>query len=94
MIIAVGCRVHSKRGTQFRIWATSVLKDYLVRGYAHNQRRLAEKGTEEVRGGAEDEHLARLLRFNARFSGRGGLDLLSLVRRDLFDAGGKAGTRE
>ena len=53
VIIAVGYHVNAKRGTQFRIWATSVLKDYLVRGYAHNQRRLAEKGTEEVRGGAD-----------------------------------------
>lgn len=49
MIIAVGYRVNAKRGTQFRIWATSVLKDHLVRGYSINQRRLAEKGTEEVR---------------------------------------------
>jgi len=50
VVISVGYRVKSQRGTQFRIWATSVLKDYLVRGYAHNQRRLAEKGIEEVRG--------------------------------------------
>ena len=49
VIIAVGYRVNSKRGTQFRIWATSVLKDHLVRGYSLNQRRLAEKGVEEVR---------------------------------------------
>ncbi len=48
-IISVGYRVNSKRGTQFRIWATSVLKDHLVRGYSLNQRRLAEKGVEEMR---------------------------------------------
>jgi hypothetical protein len=48
-IISVGYRVNSKRGTQFRIWATSVLKDHLVRGYSLNQRRLAEKGVDEVR---------------------------------------------
>jgi len=34
VIISVGYRVKSKRGTQFRIWANSVLKDYLVKGYA------------------------------------------------------------
>ena len=34
VIISVGYRVKSKRGTQFRIWANSVLKDYLIRGYA------------------------------------------------------------
>ncbi len=49
MIISVGYRVNSKRGTQFRIWATTVLKDHLVQGYSINQRRLAEKGTNEIR---------------------------------------------
>ncbi|MBO7595955.1 MAG: virulence protein RhuM/Fic/DOC family protein [Bacteroidales bacterium] len=36
MIISVGYRVNSKRGTQFRIWANKVLKDYLIKGYAVN----------------------------------------------------------
>ena len=38
VIISVGYRVKSQRGTQFRIWATSILKDYLLRGYALNSR--------------------------------------------------------
>ena len=38
VIISVGYRVKSKRGTQFRIWANSILKDYLLKGYAINQR--------------------------------------------------------
>ena len=38
VIISVGYRVKSKRGTQFRIWANRVLKDYLVKGYAVNER--------------------------------------------------------
>jgi len=37
-IISVGYRVNSKQGTQFRIWATHVLRDYLLKGYALNQR--------------------------------------------------------
>ena len=37
-IIAVGYRVNSVRATQFRIWTTKVLKDYLLRGYAVNER--------------------------------------------------------
>ena len=49
IIISVGYRVKSQRGTQFRIWATTILKDHLVRGYSLNQRRLVEKGVEEVR---------------------------------------------
>ncbi len=36
-IICVGYRVHSKRGTAFRIWARKIIKDYLVKGYAVNQ---------------------------------------------------------
>lgn len=38
VIISVGYRVKSKRGTQFRIWANHVLKDYLVKGYAVNEK--------------------------------------------------------
>ena len=38
VIISVGYRVKSKRGTAFRIWARNVLKDYLVKGYAINER--------------------------------------------------------
>ena len=38
VIISVGYRVKSKRGTQFRIWANSVPKEYLLRGYSLNQR--------------------------------------------------------
>ena len=37
VVISVGYRVKSQRGTQFRIWANKVLKDYLVKGYAVNK---------------------------------------------------------
>ncbi|MCI7356458.1 MAG: virulence RhuM family protein [Parabacteroides sp.] len=40
VIISVGYRVKSKRGVQFRIWATSILKNYMLKGYAINQKRL------------------------------------------------------
>jgi len=42
MIISVGYRVNSKRATQFRVWATSVLKEYLIKGYAFNQKRIKQ----------------------------------------------------
>ncbi|MBC7204195.1 MAG: virulence protein RhuM/Fic/DOC family protein, partial [Pusillimonas sp.] len=45
-IISVGYRVSSSRATQFRQWATQVLKDHLVKGYTLNQRRLNERGIE------------------------------------------------
>lgn len=41
-IISVGYRVNSKRGTQFRIWATNVLREHLLKGYTVNERRLRE----------------------------------------------------
>jgi prophage maintenance system killer protein len=46
VIISVGYRVKSLRGTQFRQWATQRLKDYLVQGYAINEKRLAQKQQE------------------------------------------------
>ena len=42
VIISVGYRVKSKQGTQFRQWATQRLKDYLVKGYSLNQKRLEQ----------------------------------------------------
>jgi hypothetical protein len=41
-IISVGYRVNSSRATQFRVWATKTLKDYLVKGYVVNEKRLLE----------------------------------------------------
>lgn len=46
VIISVGYRVKSIQGTQFRQWATQRLKDYLIKGYAINQKRLAQKQQE------------------------------------------------
>ncbi|HDQ25597.1 MAG TPA: hypothetical protein ENN43_02490 [bacterium] len=43
MIISVGYRVKSRAGVQFRIWATNTLKEYMLRGYAINERLLAEE---------------------------------------------------
>jgi hypothetical protein len=43
VIISVGYRVKSKQGTQFRIWANTILKDYLVKGFASIEKRLAQK---------------------------------------------------
>jgi hypothetical protein len=47
-ILSVGYRVNSKRGTQFRIWATKTLRDHLLRGYTLHERRLAERGLAEA----------------------------------------------
>lgn len=41
-IIAVGYRVNSKRATQFRIWATAILKEYIIKGFAMDDERLKQ----------------------------------------------------
>lgn len=43
MALSVGYRVNSKRGTEFRIWATSVLREHILRGYSLNEKRLRAK---------------------------------------------------
>ncbi|WP_187646775.1 virulence protein RhuM/Fic/DOC family protein [Nitrosophilus labii] len=48
VIIAVGYRVNSKKATQFRIWATNVLKNYLVKGYAVNEKKLTQEKLKEL----------------------------------------------
>ena len=47
VIISVGYRVSSKQGTRFRIWATSVLKAHLIKGFTVNRSRIAERGIAE-----------------------------------------------
>lgn len=47
-IISVGYRVKSRRGTQFRIWATRTLREHLLRGYSLNEKRLREKGFGDI----------------------------------------------
>ncbi len=55
-IIAVGYRVNSKRATQFRIWATSILKEYIIKGFAMDDDRLKKADTWDY----FDEWLARI----------------------------------
>ncbi len=45
-VISVGYRIKSTRATQFRIWANSILKEYLIKGYAINEKRLEQKEKE------------------------------------------------
>lgn len=47
VIISVGYRVKSLRGTKFRIWATKTLRDYILKGYAINKNRLVDTGIDE-----------------------------------------------
>ena len=56
VIISVGYRVKSLRGTQFRIWATNILKEYMIKGFALDDERLKNLGG----GNYFDELLARI----------------------------------
>ncbi len=81
VIISVGYRVKSQQGTQFRIWATSVLKDHLVKGYTFNRKRLAEKGLGEARQMLD--LLSNTLQNHALVSGEGNaiLDIVTAYSR-------------
>jgi prophage maintenance system killer protein len=68
-IISVGYRVNSKRGTQFRIWATRTLRDHLLRGYTLNEKRLRERGLGEIEQAVG--LLARTLTANALVTDEG-----------------------
>ena len=48
VIISVGYRVKSKRGTQFRIWATGILKEYMRKGFALDDDRLKNLGAVDI----------------------------------------------
>ena len=96
-ILSVGYRVNSKRGTQFRIWASRVLRDYLIRGYSVNERRLKELNQAirliadvAERRALTGEEATSLLRVVADYSFA--LDLLDAYdRQEVAPARGKRG---
>jgi len=97
VIISVGYRVKSKRGTQFRIWATRTLKDHLLRGYTLNEKRLREKGLGEIEQAVG--LLTRTLTHHARVTdeGRAVLEVVQQYTRAWrllleYDEGRLAGT--
>ena len=80
-ILSVGYRVNSKRGTQFRIWATRTLRDHVLQGYSLNERRLREKGLDEIEQAVA--LLARTLDHHALITdeGRAVLDVVQQYAR-------------
>lgn len=81
VIISVGYRVKSPRGTQFRIWATRTLRDHLLQGYTLHERRLRERGLGEIEQAVG--LLARTLVSNALVTdeGRAVLDVVQHYTR-------------
>ncbi|MHB9111870.1 MAG: virulence RhuM family protein [Thermoleophilia bacterium] len=68
-ILSVGYRINSRRGTQFRIWATHTLRDHLLRGYTLHEKRLRERGLSEIEQAMA--LLSRTLTRNELVSGEG-----------------------
>lgn len=78
VIISVGYRVKSLRGTQFRIWATKILKEYLIKGYALNQQVL-EKKNEQLSELQETLRLIRTSVLSKPLSGEESIGLLQII---------------
>ncbi len=78
VIISVGYRVKSKRGVQFRQWATGVLRGYLLKGYALNQSRITKQTLEEAQNAID--LLSNTLTANALVTDKGQA-VLDLVTR-------------
>lgn len=76
VIISVGYRVKSQRGTQFRIWANSILKSYILQGYAVNNKRIQQLGSaiRIMKRSVDDLDAAQVLDVVERYSTA--LDLL------------------
>ncbi len=68
-IIAVGYRINSKKATQFRIWATSVLREYLKNGYALQEYKI-NKSPESIEGLKETLALITSNKYRGKLKGR------------------------
>jgi prophage maintenance system killer protein len=78
VIISVGYRVNSKRGTQFRIWATQKLRDYLLKGYLVNEKRLKENQAVKIKELEQANKLFHQVLENQRIEGYE-KDLLKII---------------
>jgi prophage maintenance system killer protein len=77
MILSIGYRVNSKRGSEFRRWANAVLNDYILKGYALSQTRIAEKGFEDLNKSLE---LLKKVLTNSSHINDIGLEAISIIQ--------------
>lgn len=78
VIISVGYRIKSQRGTQFRIWANKILKDYLIKGYSINENRLRQQN-EQLRQLQESVKLLGSVLNQKELSGEESSGLLKII---------------
>jgi DNA ligase (NAD+) len=77
MIISVGYRVNSRKAVEFRKWASSILKDYLIKGYSVNYKRIMRKELEELK---QTVLLLSNTLLNQNLVNETGSELLNLIR--------------
>jgi hypothetical protein len=87
MIISVGYRVNSKQGTQFRIWATQVLREHILQGYTLNEQRLREENTRLIELRNAIDVMGRILSEKS-VSGDEAQGLLKVITRTCFGSTG------
>lgn len=78
IIIAVGYRVNSKRGTEFRIWANKILKEFLIKGFSINEKRLT-KQNEQLKELQESVKILGKIVNQKELSGGESLGLLQII---------------
>ncbi|MGE7777853.1 RhuM family protein [Chitinophaga sp. NPDC101104] len=79
MIISVGYRVKSKRGTDFRIWANKILKEYLLQGYALNEQRLNRRTQDFITLKSTIQMMGKLMETH-RLTSEDATSLLALLK--------------
>ena len=85
VIISVGYRIKSQRGTQFRIWANKILKDYLIQGFSINEHRLLQQN-EQLRQLQESvKMLGNVLKYK-NLSGDESTGLLKIISDYFFNS--------
>jgi len=77
MIISVGYRVNSRKAVEFRKWASSILKDYLIKGYSVNYKKIMRKELEELK---QTVLLLSNTLLNQNLVNETGSELLNLIR--------------
>jgi prophage maintenance system killer protein len=78
LIIAVGYRINSKRGTEFRIWANKILKDYLIKGFSINEKRLIQQN-EQLKELRESVKILGNVLTQKELSGDESIGLLTII---------------
>ena len=79
VVISVGYRVRSKRGTEFRIWATKLLQQFLIKGYVLNEKRLKEQSQMQLKDLQRTVKLIQSIAVQQKLSSEEASGLLNVI---------------